>query len=1379
MNRQIKTSKAGFLIITKYSLTATFALLLTIGGLVLAATDQKVSDLHGISVNNLSLGGDPCLTATSFNIPATFPGPPARLSSTDCRLSDNSLVDYYTFNGTAGQQIYISMTSDGRFVPQLRLRQGAIGGTLILIAEDRPTTGTLAQIPSSGGFVTLPASGQYTISAREYLPDVGYYTLVISTPTATATATATSTPTATPEPGDLNVTYIERTPRYNYDAAKKNPDPGDIVTFIGHIRNWDRSVTSVDYVWKLDGVTISTGTLNNLSAGEERTVTRQWVWQSGPHNISLSVDPANVVTESSEVNNTVNDRTDGVSIGFWVEQSVYNYFHAYQRELGIGSNSWEDWAQRQVGLWNFFNSMAIYPLTPQGVTDRVRLDKVTVVPDGALPLHGGLPSNNPDTTDRTVDLQWGFDADLLSSGFYANHTSVARENAFHLEQSLIHELGHARYLIDYYAMDLANSASSTQVQILENGSSVAGTSLMPYLAWDSVLYYNVNGGIMGGPYGFVWSPHEAKALQRVAGLRASQGNMNSPGNIGVYVTELPLQNHLRITDLNGSPISGADVRFYAAVPGSNPAAYDKLIDNTPEYTLTTDVNGYVNFPQNPFTSVPFNMGAWAPRMTAVLRIAKSGQVWYRFWEMTELNMEYWRGHTANGYYTLELPVPGSGPVMEVAGFELPITSGDTTPSPADQTDFGTVVVGSSSTHNFVIKNRGDGFLQLTGNPRVSITGPGAGNFSLFTSPGNKMGANQLTTFQIRYIPSNPSTHTATVSIQYHGGTYEFAIVGNGASSEVSPTPTNTSTVTSTPTITPTATVTSTPTNTLTSTLTATPTVTQTPTNTPTSTPTATPNCVAVSIPNVSSQQASSVSVPINTGDLTGLGVLSADIMINYNPSVLAVPSNPPNSNFGITFGNVGVSNGGGRTLTVTNPSAGTLFVSIFGSTAMQGSGVLVYLNFNVVGSPGTSSPLNFVLFSYNEDIPCNVTTNGNVAISNSTMSGTVTYGNAVSGPSGPRYVSNVSITASGSPNLFATSAAPGANAGQYSLTGFGTGSYTVTPIKTGGQNGITSFDAAKIAQHVSGSALLNGNQLLVADVSNNGTISSFDAAEIANYAVSSSPAGLTGTWKFLPANRSYTSVATSLGGEDYSALLLGEVSGNWTNTGARPSNPVGPVRNISVALPETVTPTDKGIVVPVTVSGAANKNVIAYEFDLRYDPSVIQPYAEPVDLLGTASRGLSFAVNAEEPGILRVAVYGATPVEANDILLNLKFMAVGTPGSISPLTWDRVMFNEGDPLAVVSNGQVELSAVASNQGEITGRLLTAMGQGIPNVRVILTDTTGQSRYAVSNGDGVYRFGVLKIGQTYTISVKSRQLAFTPLTISVTTQEINVDLIAAY
>ena len=367
----------------------------------------------------------------------------------------------------------------------------------------------------------------------------------------------------------------------------------------------------------------------------------------------------------------------------------------------------------------------------------------------------------------------------------------------------------------------------------------------------------------------------------------------------------------------------------------------------------------------------------------------------------------------------------------------------------------------------------------------------------------------------------------------------------------------------------------------------------------------------------------------------------------------------------------------------------------------------------------------------------------------------------------------------GSPPVSTLTAGLGINEGQYSLTGFGAGSYTIAPSKIGGQNGyVTSFDAGKIAQHVTGNTFLTGNQLVVADVSGNGLIQSFDAALIARYVVSLPGSGSSGTWKFSPVSRTYPSVNGNIVGEDYTAFLMGEVSGNWTNSGARPINGgSGPAKSTAVAAPSFVTPADNEVLIPISVQGAANKGLISYEFDLRYDPLVIQPVSNPVDLAGTVSSSLSAVANCEEPGVLRVAVYGPMPINGNGVLLNLRFTAIGAPGSVSPLTWERIMFNEGTPRSTATDGQVELSASVPNQAEISGRLVTSMGQGIANARVTLTDSVGQSRSSISNGFGIYRFSSLQLGQTYTISVASRRWTFTPMTVSVTGQMQSVDMIA--
>lgn len=460
---------------------------------------------------------------------------------------------------------------------------------------------------------------------------------------------------------DLDVTFIERLPRYDYDAAKNNPEAGDPVTFIGHIRyQGEETLADASYAWYIDGAEAAAGNLTDILPGEERLVDLPWTWASGSHTLKLTVDPDDDIAELSEANNSREDRTDALIVGFWVEQSVHDYFLAHQAELGVGATSWEDWAQRQMAKWNELSANAVWPLSPQGVLDRVRIDKIVVVPDGALPLGGsGLPSNNPDMSDKTVDLMWGFPATLLGGSFYADHVSLSEDNPFYLEKSLIHEMAHARYLIDSYGFDTHNTASHDSVQIWEGDVYVAGSSYMPFLAYDEVLYYNKSGGVMTGPYGFAWSPYEAGALNRIAGQRAVCGNYNAPCNIGEYLQDLPEHNHLRLVDQNDLPLSGANVRIYN-VEADNTNWYGKTIDNSFDQEYTADGDGYIHLPGNPFNpggDITHTYGLANGVM--VLRIEYEGQVWYRFQEVSDYNIAYWQGNTVDAFYELALDVLNS------------------------------------------------------------------------------------------------------------------------------------------------------------------------------------------------------------------------------------------------------------------------------------------------------------------------------------------------------------------------------------------------------------------------------------------------------------------------------------------------------------------------------------------------------------------------------------------------------------------------------------------------------------------------------------------------------------------------------------------------
>lgn len=616
--------------------------------------------------------------------------------------------------------------------------------------------------------------------------------------------------------------------------------------------------------------------------------------------------------------------------------------------------------------------------------------------------------------------------------------------------------------------------------------------------------------------------------------------------------------------------------------------------------------------------------------------------------------------------------------------------------------------------------------------------------------------------------TDPSSNTHS-GFKFNDGT-PAAITTNGNITVVVPAATSTST--STPTST--ATATGTPTNTLTATPTRTATNTPTPINTSTNTPTATATgtpaiCPAISMPNVSAQTNTSITVPVNVSEMGGTGAVSANFTVTFDSNVMTFNN--------LTFGPVGTSNGGGRTLAFSNPTAGTLNISIFGGNPFIGSGAIVNLNFTVVMIPPAFSPLNFTAFQINGGPQCGTTTNGSLSVVTGRISGTVTYANIL-GPPSPRYVPNVLISAAGSPPVSTVTGA----SGPYLLSGFSANTYTITPSKTGGvNNAVTGFDAAKIVQFVVNLSQFTETQKTVADVSGIGGVSSYDASLISRYVVGLPPLdGNAGTWKFSPASIFHPVIYYDITNENYLAYLMGDVSGNWNDPNSLPGNRSvnmgGPQRQASVSAANIAAQSGKNILVPITVRGAADKGIIAYEFDLKYDPSVIQPQADPVDIAQTISQGLFVTANATEPGILRVTVYGATPLAGSGVLLNLRFSTVGAPGAVSPLAWERFMFNEGDPKSSTVDGSVQISST-DDKADISGRVLSAFGEGIANARVTLTDTVGRERIAISNGFGAYRFEGLQMGQTYVTKVSAKGHNFAPLTISVSGDLTSQDLIA--
>lgn len=165
------------------------------------------------------------------------------------------------------------------------------------------------------------------------------------------------------------------------------------------------------------------------------------------------------------------------------------------------------------------------------------------------------------------------------------------------------------------------------------------------------------------------------------------------------------------------------------------------------------------------------------------------------------------------------------------------------------------------------------------------------------------------------------------------------------------------------------------------------------------------------------------------------------------------------------------------------------------------------------------------------------------------IGGTINYGIIPSGGT-QKNIPAVTINAAGPSSLSTVSDSA---TGVYTLTNLmTTGQYVVTPAKGKNDiNGITSFDATLVLRCIAagGGCSLTTNQQIAANVDDSADgVTAFDATQILRFVASNgstTAAGFTGEWKFVPSSRTHPALTASLTNQDFTGILRGEVSGDW------------------------------------------------------------------------------------------------------------------------------------------------------------------------------------------------------------------------------------------
>ena len=122
------------------------------------------------------------------------------------------------------------------------------------------------------------------------------------------------------------------------------------------------------------------------------------------------------------------------------------------------------------------------------------------------------------------------------------------------------------------------------------------------------------------------------------------------------------------------------------------------------------------------------------------------------------------------------------PAFAVTGNNVVILDGDSTPSSDDLTDFGAVpLLNQQVTRHFIMPNLGVSPLNLTGTPKVQITGAAAADFKVTAEPSSSVAVGGSSSFDITFDPTLPGLRSATVNIANDSATpaFTFAISGYG------------------------------------------------------------------------------------------------------------------------------------------------------------------------------------------------------------------------------------------------------------------------------------------------------------------------------------------------------------------------------------------------------------------------------------------------------------------------------------------------------------------------------------------------------------------------------------------------------------------------
>jgi len=479
------------------------------------------------------------------------------------------------------------------------------------------------------------------------------------------------------------------------------------------------------------------------------------------------------------------------------------------------------------------------------------------------------------------------------------------------------------------------------------------------------------------------------------------------------------------------------------------------------------------------------------------------------------------------------------------------------------------------------------------------------------------------------------------------------------------------------------------------------------------------------------------TLPITLSNVDSAELEGLDIILNYDQTMLNAE--------GATI-NGGILDGMNYGMLVNTATAGEISIVIYANgTLSSTSGTIAFVEFTVLPdvNVGTSSDIIFTEANVNE-VP--VENNGctfTVSEVLFDLSGNITY------YSNGAVVEDVLLNLNGESNLTTESN----QFGDYYFNQIFTGYYTTTPSKTDDLGGLSGTDASRVARFSAGLYSFNGHEQIAADATLNGEISALDASRIARYATGLITDMNSGTdWVFTPeaitdwsswppieynSVRTYSPLTADLSEEDFIAIRLGDVTGNWDRNVSRPMDMMD---EPTASLPELIANPTTAIQIPVTVNNLSELE--GMDITIAYNQAIIEVTSVSFEggILEDEDYALQF--NTEIEGQCTVVLYAVSDLfSGSGIVMQLEATISGSSGDASALSFLQFEVNETSYMANVSNGSITIEITDSEEDQINSAKLSLKNYPNPfNPTTVIsfvlnTDSTENTEVVIYNSKG--------------------------------------------